>query len=126
MTELSDTQIEDAISIAGVTTIAGMRSRLDAIAPLRKDQIVRVEAAEFAHERQQEAARKAAETLKREQGKLAHLTAGATKIEGRIAELKEQQRLDREAKSRTEREAERNRQRAIEDGLIALGKQDAP
>ena len=105
---LSSAQIDDAISLAGLTTAPQMRERLDELKPICEVQSARVEAAARELEKQQEAVQTAAAILKREQGTLAHLTAGASKIEGRIAELKEQRRRDREAKARAEREAERN------------------
>ena len=118
---MNGAQVEDAISIAGLATIPAIQSRRDALEPICTDQIARVEAAALEHERRQESERQAAEILKREQGTLARLTAGASAIEGRIAELKDRKRSDRAAKAHAEREAERIRRRAIENGLIVLG-----
>ena len=105
--------------------IPSMQSKRNELADcIAEQEGVEREAARGAEDAMQ-AARRAETAHQGEADKLAGLRRVDREIVARIDAKREEARREREARDRAEREAERNRQRQIEDGLAALGRQEA-
>ncbi|MCY4479929.1 MAG: hypothetical protein OXB97_08530 [Rhodospirillales bacterium] len=118
----ADLTIADSL-LVGARSVADMRARLDGLRGTIEAQGERVTAAGAVVERRRQALAEAEGVLERERAALAHLCRAERGAEGAIEAKRERAALDREAAARIEREAEAARQRAIEDGLVAFGRQ---
>ncbi|MCY3672769.1 MAG: hypothetical protein OXH14_17045 [Alphaproteobacteria bacterium] len=111
--------------LAGAADIPAMRARRTVLQEAIEAQGERVTAAEGIVADRRQALAEAEDVQRIEAGALAHLRQGEDTVAKRIEAKRNEERADRDARERTARQEEAARQRAIEDGLIAVGRQEA-
>lgn len=115
----------DGTILVGANSIADMSARRGALRSAMGEQEAAERQAAREAEDAMQAARRAEAAHQGEADKLAGLRRADEAIGQRIEAKRREVARDREAQERAGREAERNRQRQIEDGLAALGRQEA-
>ena len=109
-------------ALAGLADLAAMQEAVDRVREARTRQAERVSASRSILDEHRAALEAAERVHQAEVAALEHVDRALAGHELRIAEVRERRRSDRAAQERTERRAEQDRQRLIEDGLAQLGR----